>query len=169
MQQHHLPFSVDDCKKVCEECPYCKIVKLKFFNKRPGTLVKATQPMERVSIDLKDPQATSSRGNKYLLIIVDEYSRFPWAYPLRNATSANIIRSLRDFFATYGTPGFIHSDRGSQFVSRETTAFLSQSGVPTSRSTPYHPQGNSQVERLIGTIWRAVQCGLESTGQAKSK
>jgi len=162
VKQRSLPFSVEDCRRVCDSCPHCKIVKPQFFRKEPGTLIRATQPWERVSIDIKTPSVTSSKGFKHVLVAIDEYSRFPFAFPIRNATSKTVIECLNELFGTYGTPGFIHSDRGSQFNSRETIDFLRQVGVPTSRSTPYHPQGNSQVERLIGTFWRAVQCRLQA-------
>jgi len=40
--------------------------------------------------------------------------------------------------------------------------FLTKRGVATSRSTPYHPQGNGQCERANQTIWRTIRLLLHS-------
>ena len=47
-------------------------------------------------------------------------------------------------------------------MSSELKSFLHTKGVPTSRSTPYHPSGNGQCERFVGTIWKTITLCLES-------
>ena len=47
----NLPYSVDDCKKVCKTCPSCAEVKPKFYSAPQGSLIKATKPMERLNLD----------------------------------------------------------------------------------------------------------------------
>lgn len=49
-------------------------------------------------------------------------------------------------------------------MSREVNQFLWSHGVVITHSTPYHPTGNSQCERMNGTIWRGVQLALRSRG-----
>ena len=49
-------------------------------------------------------------------------------------------------------------------MSEELKAFLHSKGVATSRTTPYNPRCNGQVERLNGTLWKAVQLSLKSRG-----
>ena len=98
------------------------------------------------------PQTNDKNKNQYLLTVVDEFSRFPFAFPLRNITSSSVIKCLSTLFAIFGTPGFIHSDRGTQFVSSEFQNFCRQNGVATSKTTPYHPQGNGQNERYNGIV-----------------
>ena len=57
----------------------------------------------------------------------------------------------------FGFPSYIHSDRASTFLSRELKQFFSSLNIASSHSTPYHPQGNSQCERINQTIWRTVK------------
>ena len=42
--------------------------------------------------------------------------------------------------------------------------YLLLRGIATSRSTPYHPQGNSQCERINQTLWRTVKLMLCDKG-----
>ena len=59
-------------------------------------------------------------------------------------------------------PAYIHSDRGSSFMSTELVQFLHEKGIATSRTTPYNPQGNGQVERFNGIIWKTVTLALKT-------
>ena len=98
--------------------------------------------------------------------MIDEYSRFPWAFPCADMTASTVIKCLVELFSIFGLPQFIHSDRGSQFMSEELKTFLHGKGIATSRSTPYNPRGNGQVERLNNTIWKATTLSLKSKGLA---
>lgn len=97
--------------------------------------------MERLSIDFKGPLPTASR-NPYLLTAVDEYSRFPFAFPCPNMNAATVIKCLELIFSLCGMPNYIHSDQGTSYMSKDLKEYLTQKGVATSRSTPYHPIGN---------------------------
>ena len=161
VRSKNLPYSLDDVKNCCRKCMTCAEVKPMFYRPETHSLIKATQPMERLSIDFKGP-LPSSTNNIYFLCIVDEFSRFPFVFPCSNMSAATIIRCLERVFSLFGTCGYIHSDRGTSLMSRQLKDFLLQKGIATSRSTPYHPQGNSQCERYNGIVWRAIKCGLKS-------
>lgn len=66
----------------------------------------------------------------------------------------------------FGTPQYIHSDRGTSFLSNELRNFLVPLGIACSRTTPYNPQCNGQVERLNGTLWKTIQLLLRSKNMA---
>ena len=157
----NLPFSTQDVRDVCSNCRICAELKPKFYQSQNSKLVKATRPMERLSIDFKGPLPSSSR-NKYFLTVVDEYSRFPFAIPCPNVATETVIKCLEVLFSLCGMPEFIHSDRGSYFMSEELINYLRSRGIASSRSTPYHPTGNSQVERYNGIVWKSVRLALTS-------
>ena len=54
-------------------------------------------------------------------------------------------------------------------MSTEVTNFLREKGVATSHTTSYNPRGNGQVERLNGTLWKAVSLALRSKNLAISQ
>ncbi|XP_054259409.1 uncharacterized protein LOC128984145 [Macrosteles quadrilineatus] len=156
----NLPYSLDEIRKVTSSCRTCLEVKPR-FHKHEGQLIKATQPFERLNIDLKGPLPSKSR-NRYLLIVVDEYSRFPFAFPTQYTTARTVIPRLKELFSIFGIPAYIHSDRGSCFMSQELKSFLCLLGVATSRTTAYNPQGNGQAERYVGIIWKTIELSLKS-------
>ena len=59
-------------------------------------------------------------------------------------------------------PAYIHSDRGAALMSEEMQSFLRQSGVSSSKSTPYNPKGNGQCERYNGITWKTIMLALKS-------
>ena len=73
-----------------------------------------------------------------------------------------MIKCLDQIFTLCGMPSYIHSDRGISFPSQELKEYLSHRDIATSKSTPYHPIGNGQVERYNGIIWIIVRLSLKS-------
>ena len=122
-----LPHSTDDVKRLCASCKVCSELWPQLYREETGTLIKATQPMERLSIDFKGLLKSTSR-NTYILTftVVDEYSRFPFAFPCPNTLSSTVIKCLDQLFTLCGTPSFIHSDRGTSFLSQEIKPYLTQ-------------------------------------------
>lgn len=71
-----------------------------------------------LGVDLMGPFPKSSKQNVYLLVFVDYYSRWVELFPLRTATAEAISHVLvKDILTRWGTPDFILSDCGTQFVS----------------------------------------------------
>ena len=97
-----------------------------------------------------------------MLTVIDEYSRFPFAIPAPDVSALSTITSLSQLFSLTGLPSYVHSDRGSAFVSKELREYLLEHGVATSRTSPYNPQGNGLTERYNGIIWKAVTLCLRS-------
>ncbi|BHF58955.1 hypothetical protein SprV_0100191000 [Sparganum proliferum] len=160
VRARNLPFSMEEIRNVVTKCQVCCEVKPRFF-KTQGQLIKATQPFERLSLDFKGP-LPSATHNRYLLTIIDEYSRFPFAFACPDQTAGTVIKCLCQLFSIFGTPSYIHTDRGSSFMSDDVQQFLRSKGVATSRTTPHNPQGNGQVVRLNQTLWRTILLALKS-------
>ena len=161
IRNRNLPYSLQEIRNLNSSCKICSEIKPRFHKNTSGKLIKATSPFERLNIDFKGPLPTNTR-NQYLLTIVDEYSRFPFAVPCPDTSADSVIKSLDPLFATFGLPSFIHSDQGSAFMSKELKSYLNSLGIATSRTTPYNPQGNGQVERYNGIIWKAVTMALKT-------
>ena len=163
IKSRNLPYSVEDVRRTVSSCKVCAECRPNFHQPERAHLIKATQPFERLNIDFKGP-LPSTDNKKYFLNIVDEYSRFPFVFPCPNMTAATIVNCLSQLFSIFGMPAYVHSDRGTSFMSKEVQDFLVSKGIGCSRTTAYNPQGNGQVERFNGSIWRTITAALKSRG-----
>ncbi|CAA9998562.1 unnamed protein product, partial [Nesidiocoris tenuis] len=166
----HLPEAKPqkEVKRVVTTCSTCAELKPQFI-KKDGQLIKALRPFERLNIDFKGPLPQTQSGKRYILTVVDEFSRFPFAFPCADMDASTVCNHLNDLFSVFGTPAYIHSDQGTTFMSTELKSFLQDRGIATSRTTPYNPQGNGQCERYNGVIWKAVQLALRTHGLTKNQ
>ena len=80
-----------------------------------------------------------------------------------------MIGGLKSVFSFFGTPVFIHSDRGSQLLSHEFDTFCDRAGTAHSPTTPHNPKGNGQCEKYNGVIWKGVLCNLHSRGLSEDR
>lgn len=93
-------------------------------------------------------------------MITDHFSRYAQAIPTRNQTAKTTARVMfENFIIHYGFPARIHSDQGQNFDSKLIKELCQIAKVEKSRTTPYHPMGNGQVERfnqillqMLGTL-----------------
>ena len=167
VKTRNLPYSLEEVREITKSCQTCAHNKPRFQSYQNSHIIKATQPFERLSVDFKGPLPSTNK-NIYLLDIVDEYSRFPFSFPCSDMTASTIIKCFTQLFSLFGMPSYIHSDQGSNFMSKELKDFLLKKNVATSRTTSYNPQGNGQCEKYNGTIWKAVTLELKSRGLPQS-
>ena len=124
VKSKNLPYSVEDVRQVVGSCKICAECKPQFHRPDKTNLIKATQPFERLNLDFKGPLPSTDK-NQYFLNVVDEFSRFPFVFPCPNMTAATIIKCLSNLFSIFGMPAYIHSDRGTSFMSKELYTGLS--------------------------------------------
>ena len=152
-------------KQHIEKFQVCLELKPRFHSPPVYHLVTSSTPWERISIDFVGPKKPSKGGNCHFLTVVDEFSRFLFAFAMKEATTANTIKVLNQLFMLFGSPESVHSDRGSVFESHDFRSFLERWNVRKTRTTPYNPAGNGQCERVNGIIWRTVKLRLKQSSK----
>ena len=70
-----------------------------------------------------DPTIPKPEYN-YALVVVDKYTRYPMAYPIRSLNAKTVCDCLLNIFMTYSIPKVISSDCCSNFTSKWTKEFL---------------------------------------------
>ena len=104
-------------------------------------------PWTEISVDF----AELPRGG-YLLVIVDDYTRYPEVELVPSTSSKAVIPVLDRVFSTFGIPEIVKTDNGPPFSSKEFSQFSAYLGFKHRKITPYWPRANGEVERLMRTL-----------------
>lgn len=108
--------------------------------------------MERVAIDVVGPLPSTTSGNRFILVVVDYFTRWPEAYAIPNQEARTIAQKLVDeWVCRYGVMQMLHTDKGKNFESRIFKEMTDILGIKKTRTTPYHPQSNGLVEIMNRT------------------
>ena len=107
---------------------------------------------ERVHLDYAGPI-----DGKYLLLLVDSYSKWLEVSISTNKTTSTTLKMLRETVARFGLPSVIVTDNDPSFVSQEFEEFCRLNGIIHKTSPPYHPASNGQVERYVQTMKQAIK------------
>nr|GEZ62408.1 reverse transcriptase domain-containing protein [Tanacetum cinerariifolium] len=88
----------------------------------------------------------SSRGNKYILVAVDYFSKWVEAKALPTNNARVVVKFLKSLFARFGTPRAIISDCGAHFCNDQFAKVITKYGVTHRLAIAYHPQTSRQVK-----------------------
>ena len=118
-----------------------------------------TSRFRTLHIDLVGPLTQSSKGNTYIFSVLDRFSRWYEAIPIRTITASKLVEVLwQHWFSRFGLPDVIVSDRGSQFESTLFVDVCNTLGIKLQRTTAYHPAANGMVERVHRTLKNSLRC-----------
>ena len=121
---------------------------------------------ERRHMDILGPLTTAEDGSKYILILVDSFTRWPEAFPMKTQEVTEIASFLlKEIFTRYGAPRRLISDRGRNFMSKVVTAMCDLFNITRHHTSAYHPQTNAACERMNSTIAQGLRayCTKEQT------
>ena len=145
------PCMTDEVEKYLAQCHRC--LRRKAIQQRASLVnITTTQPLEMVCIDFLSLEP-SKGGIENVLVITDHFTRYAQAFPTKNQTTKTTARILFEHYIVhYGFPERIHSNQGRNFESDTIKHLCELANVKKSRTTPYHPMGNGQVERFNQTL-----------------
>ena len=117
-----------------------------------------------IPIDILGPFSPSRQNNHYILMIVDQFTKWLECFPLPNQSDELVARSLVDgYISRHGCPVEIHTDQGRQFEGTLFAAVCELLEISKTRTTPYRPCSNGQVERYNRTLLQMIRCHVRGT------
>ena len=114
------------------------------------------KPLHSLSADLIDFTNKPAKNYRYILVVVDNFSRYMWALPITSkkpeATAPAMKRVLDDIMKEFKKkPAYIQTDDGSEFKA-DFTKLLESRGIKNQRTLAAQPWSNALVERANGKL-----------------
>ncbi|UYV84436.1 K02A2.6-like [Cordylochernes scorpioides] len=144
----------EDVENWCRRCTTCAASKGPQTRSR-GKMRESNvgAPFERIAIDVAGPIPVTEDGNKYLLVAMDYFTKWPEVYAIPNQEAATVARVIVDnLICRFGVPLELHSYQGRNFESEIFRELCQVLGIWKTRTTPLHPQLDGMVERFNKTM-----------------
>ena len=151
-----------DCYATARRCPTCARNRIK-LRKNVGELqlFPATAPLESVAIDVLGELIRTQRGNEYLLVITDRFTKLTKTVPMKGISAAEVARHfVNEWVFNYGPPKELLADNGGCFTAKFFQSVCKILNVHNQFTTTYHPQTNGQTERFNRTIKAMIRSYL---------
>ncbi|VDI11720.1 Hypothetical predicted protein [Mytilus galloprovincialis] len=152
-----------DCKLYVSTCHICNRYKkpLKRAKAELGRYHSGV-PFERIHLDILGPLPVTQQNNKYVLVIIDQFTKWLECCPLPNQNAEVVAKALMDStISRFGCPMELHTDQGKNVDGRVIRQLCDLLEVSKTRTSAYHPASNGQVERYNRIITQLIRCFLK--------
>lgn len=122
-------------------------------------------PWLEVSVDFTGPM----KSGEYIMVVLDEYSRFPEVEIIHSLTTDVVTRHLETIFSRHGCPACVKSDNGAPFSGAQFKEWCQQFNIHHRKITPLWPAGNGECERFMRSIKKAMRTSVITTGNWRTQ
>lgn len=145
-------------------CPECVLTKVSRGTQRwrLQPIKPGRRPFDIVNIDHLGPYIKSTQGNAYIIVIIDNLTKYVKLYAVKNTSAQSLLKVMRIFVLMFGVPRRVITDRGTAYTSRQFEMYCTEQGIRHSLISVRHPQSNGQVERVNGTLIPLLQVTAET-------
>jgi len=110
-------------------------------------------PWERVAIEVTGPHPQSSRGNKFMVTMLDHFTKYAFTFPVRSHDAVTVAKHMVEHvLLVYRVPLQLLSDRGAEFEGLLMTKVCRLLEIDKIRTTCYKPSTNGALERVHRTL-----------------
>jgi len=137
-----------------KSCRVCPLYKGSTHQPAPALLYDIPDfPFQKVSCDTLSGFISTPRGNRYILVFIDNFSRYCELVPVPDKSAHTIARAFyNNIICRYQSPQQLSSDNGTEFCNKILSQLCSLMNVKKVNILPYRPQANGITERLNKTI-----------------
>ncbi|XP_041360993.1 uncharacterized protein K02A2.6-like [Gigantopelta aegis] len=144
-------------------------------DKSAVTRTAPTQPVplpnaawKKLGLDFVGPDYSAPPERRYIISMIDYRSKWPEVAFASDISTKTVLKFLVTVFSREGYPDEIVTDNGPQVVSHEFEEFLRHRNIKHRFSSVYHPEGNSEVERLNKILSETIQSARIQKKDVKS-
>ena len=121
----------DSCNNFCLNCKACSISRKAVYKKPEIKQIVPDFPKEEYQLDITElpKELITSKGERYLLSIIDTFSKFADNYIQNSKNSKLVLGNLKNFINKYDAQKRIHTDNGGEFVNKYMKEFLESKGI----------------------------------------
>ena len=143
------PTLAKDIEVYCKNCERCRVAKEPTPKQKTlMTHIIAKRPLEIVALDFTLLDKSTS-GVENVLVMTDVFTKYTVAISTKDQTAKTVSRVfVKEWIQKLGIPERIHSDQGRSFENSVVQQLCKMYEIKKSKTSPYYPQGNSQVERF---------------------
>ena len=147
-RQYYWPGIRKQVFKHCKQCAECQLQNQGQPEKQFDRFQTPDLPMQFICMDLVGPiHPPSSRGNRYVLTVIDMLTGFTIAVPIPDKNATTVCKAYRDnVYCIFGGSSRILTDNGTEFKNKEMNAICEELGVKQVFSPAYNPQSNGRLE-----------------------
>ena len=141
-----------DIDNFIKSCPCCQKMRKRSSNCLVDRHVISGSPFSELSIDLLKLPNADAYGMKYVVVVVDNFSRWTSLVAVRNKSAVEATRALLHVIGSFGAPLSLRSDGGAEFVNGVINGITRLLGISHHVVLPYTPTANGIVERANRAI-----------------
>ena len=114
-------------------------------------------PFQVVASDIFGPLPTTQRQNRFVLVFIDHFTKWPVIIPTPNITAESFVRYFHDNWITqFGCPNRLITDGGPQFIADITKEFCEKYSINKTIATAYHPQSNGIAKAFMKILGHSL-------------
>lgn len=142
-----------DIYQLCRACELCQRKLARTSNKEELRIVNTRYINARVHIDLAGPYHMSEAGNKYIVCLIDHFSKFAVTAAVPDCKATTVAHKvLTEYILRYGAMRELVSDNATTFTAEVATEIGKLLAIDKYFTTPYHHEGNGECERMFATL-----------------
>lgn len=133
---------------------------------RRKTQIRGYGDLWQIDLIEMQPYADLNKGYRYILVVIDCYSKYVWTSPLKNKTGVEVTSKMKSILneAKY-TPKNIQSDHGTEFYNRHFTNLMKDKHI--NHYSAYSTKKAAIVERVIKTLKHWLYKEFSTRGEFK--
>jgi transposase InsO family protein len=149
-----------DVVKFVKTCHMCQLYRM-------GSADKPHVQTRRNAMDILSMDGVRAPGKaKYVLVILDEFTRYAEPYPITNQSERTISEIFFNQFITrYGVPEEIVTDLGGCFISKVFKELCAKMRIWKMTTAAYRPQANGAKERMHHTLYAILRMITRDDGK----